>query len=248
MPGARHSKHSKAGRARGERYGRRPIRTRTPLPVLVVVSDDTATAPNYFRALHREVKQHVTIKVVSAHCEGASPGTVVQQACKEKRDFGKGRDAVWVLLDLEGDANRRQQTQVARRKAEQRGVRVALSIPCYEVWMLLHLEDTGEQFSDCRAVVSRVKQLWHQEFGEGFSSKAQADYAKIVPRRAQAAQRAELHWNNNDPARTEVFKVIRQIDAFQADMVIPAEPQGPRRQRHPCGASPRRANPGEREQ
>jgi hypothetical protein len=194
------------------------------LPVVVIVCDDTATAPNYFRTLQREVKRHVTIKVVSAHCEGASPGTVVQQACKVKRDFGKDRDAVWVLLDLEGDANRQQQTEAARTKAEQGSVSVALSIPCYEVWTLLHLEDTGRQFSDCRAVVSRVKQLWHQEFGEGFSSKAQADYARIIPLRERAAQRAEAHWNNNDPSRTEVFRVIRGIDAFLPDTPSPPEP------------------------
>lgn len=228
MPGARHSKHSKAGRSRGGRYGLRPIETRTPLPVVVVVCDDTATAPAYFGLLKREVKQYVTVRVVPAPCEGASPGSVVERAAKEKASLAESggaedRDAVWVLLDLEGDADRRQQTEAARRRAEQCSVNVALSIPCYEVWTLLHLEDTGQQFSNCREVISRAKQLWQLPFRKGFGSKAQADYAKIIPLRAQAAQRAEAHWNSNDPSRTEVFRVIRAIDAFRSATASSAE-------------------------
>lgn len=229
MPGARHSKHSKAGRSRGGRYGHRPLETRTPLPVVVVVCDDTATAPAYFGLLKREVKQYVTVRVVPAPCEGASPGSVAERAAKEKATLAEcggaeDRDAVWVLLDREGDANRQQQAAAARKKAEQDGIRVALSIPCYEVWTLSHLEDTGRRFSDCREVVSRVKQLWRQSFGEQCGPKAQADYAKIMPLRAQAAQRAEAHWNSDDPSQTEVFRVIRDIDAFRSATASPAEP------------------------
>lgn len=218
MPGARHSKHSKPGRSRGGRYGHRPVKTRTPLPVVVIVCDDKATAPAYFGLLKREVRQYVTVRVVPAPCEGASPDAVVAQAIREKATLAdspddEARDAVWVLLDLEGDANRRQQTEAARKKAAQGGVKVALSIPCYEVWTLLHLEDIGQLFNSCGEVVSRVKRLWQQRFGEELGSKARADYSKIIPLRHEAARRAESHWNNNAPSRTEVFRVIQQIDA-----------------------------------
>ena len=70
-------------------------------------------------------------------------------------------------------------------------------------------------------VLARVQHLWEKEFGQEFGrKKAQADYSKIIGRRHEAATRAEAHWNQNDPSRTEVFRIIEAIDAYL--------PQGPK--------------------
>ena len=219
MPGARKSKYSKEACNRRQRFGVRSTRTRAPLPIVTIVCDDTATAPAYFIVLRREVKQRLTLKVFRAPCQGASPDMVVEEAIRKTREFAQGgdrddndRDVVWALLDVESEPERQSQAQDAKTKAEQNGVKVALSVPCYEVWTLLHLQDTGEQFANCREVLARVRQQWKACFGQQLGPKAQADYSKIVPRRGEAAKRAEAHWNNGDPSRTEVFGVIRDID------------------------------------
>ena len=72
---------------------------------------------------------------------------------------------MWVLIDLEGDAARQRQAQDAKRRAEQKSVKVALSVPCYEVWTLLHLEDTGAPVRTTAAdVLAQVKRLWKNAF------------------------------------------------------------------------------------
>lgn len=186
---------------------------------MVIVCDDTRTAPAYFTELKREIKQYVTLKVNRAPCQGASPNVLVDHARNEQESLKTDRDdddkdAVWVLLDLEGGPEQCAQTQQTKKLAKQEGISVALSIPCYEVWTLLHLEDTGTQFNDCNQVLDRVRQLWKERFEQEFGPKARADYSKIIKRRHDAVTRAESHWINRDPTRTEVFKVIQQIDSY----------------------------------
>lgn len=88
---------------------------------------------------------------------------------------------------------------------------VALSDPCYEVWTLLHLQDTGEMFVDCGAVLARIRQRWKTRFGQEFGKKAQADYSKILADRATAAERARRHHQNGDQSWTEVYLLIDEI-------------------------------------
>lgn len=219
MPGARKSRFTREGQAHRRRYGTRPEGTRPTLPIVVVVCDDARTAPGYFGELKREVKQHVTVRVLPATCADATPDRVVEEAIRRKEELRADRDAadkdaVWVLLDIEGDARQRQQAEDAASKAEKLDVSVARSVPCFEVWTLLHFEDTGTRFDTCRDALARVKRLWKREFGQHLGHKAQADYSKIIGRRAEAAERAERHWNQGDPSRTAVYQVVRNIDQY----------------------------------
>ena len=210
-------------------FGAAHPRSGSPLPVVVVVCDDSRTAPAYFDLLKRAVKQHVTLNIPRVGCQGGSPATVLDRAIAEHeklRDDGGDRDAVWALIDMERDPACQRRAVDAKKKGEQRGIKVALSDPCYEVWTLLHLEDTGRQFNDCGQVLDRVKQLWQQQFGQQFDQKAQADYSKIVPLRHEAAARAKRHYEAEDQSRTEVYKIIEYI-----------EPEGNRGQAERGGAS-----------
>ena len=94
-----------------------------------------------------------------------------------------------------------------------RGVQVALSSPCYEVWTLLHLVGTGETFMNCAAVLSRVEIEWAKAFGQAFGTKAQADYSKLMPLVDQAVERASRNHQSvpPTPSWTEVYKAVQVI-------------------------------------
>ncbi len=214
MPGARHSKFSKHRRSARDRYGRRPVETRAPRPVKVIVCDDSRTAPAYFNELKREVRQHVTLKIVSAKCT-AEASRIVQRAIEERSKLNEDNeagDSVWALLDLECEPHVRRHAETEKRRAEQSNVAVALSDPCFEVWTLLHLEDTGTLFTDCGAVIRRIESAWESRFAQDFPRKAQADYSKIIGLRHEAARRAKQHWEAGDPSRTQVYRIIEQIE------------------------------------
>lgn len=133
-----------------------------------------------------------------------------QGAARDNND----KTAVFALIDLEQERERQDKAYAAQKTGETKGITVALSNPCYEVWTLLHLVDTGEHFEDCAAVLRRVQGEWQKEFDQEFGKKGQADYSRIVGRRAEAAKRARARREREDPSWTEVYKVIEKIDEF----------------------------------
>jgi hypothetical protein len=206
------SKHKNMGH---KRYGAsRPYQTRPTLPVVTVVCDDTKTSVAYFTELKREVKAKVTVNVVPAPRCGASPDDVIKHAVGvvESIDPTQADDSTWILLDMEAERYKQDQAQQAKKQAAENKVTVLLSNPCFEVWTLAHLVDTGEAFNDCAAVVTRVKAEWKKKFGDGFGKKkGQADYAKLMTFRNEAVRNANKRNSNRDGSWTEVFQVVEAI-------------------------------------
>jgi hypothetical protein len=105
---------------------------------------------------------------------------------------------------------------------------VALSNPCYELWSLLHLVDTGEMFINCAAVIERLAKEWQGRFKQAFGPKAQADYSKIIEDRMAAVARARKHHENGDQSWTEVYLVVEDIERRIASQVAPDANAGQR--------------------
>jgi hypothetical protein len=206
---------------RSDRFGlSRPRRIRPTLPIVVVVCDDARTAVAYFTELKREVKEKVTLQVVPAPCDGATPDDVVSLAIKwgtelsseAHHDPEDAKELVWALIDLEVEAQRQAQAHQAKKKAQQAGVSVALSMPCFEVWTLAHLIDTGEHFMDCDAVLARIRKEWKKRFNADFGrQKAQADYSKLMEHRDEAVRRARMRSAGTDQSWTEVYQVVEAV-------------------------------------
>lgn len=204
-------------RGGGHRFGfSRPAGIRPTLPIIVVVCDDTKTAVAYFGEIKRIVKADVTVEVVKAPCRGADPDSVVSLAVERARQIEDDGDAVWALVDLEAEQAKQDQAYQSKKKGEEGGVHIALSNPCFEVWTLAHLADTGEAFNGCKAVGERVRTEWRKAFGTEFAKKAQADYQKLMPFMDKALQRAETRHARNDPSWTEVYKVVKAILSLSA--------------------------------
>jgi hypothetical protein len=203
-----------------QRYGRRPFQTRSTLPIVTVVCDDTKTAVAYFNEFKRQVKARITVKVEPAPRCGASPDDVLKVATELARTLAPKEegDSIWTLLDTEAEEYKQEHAHRAKRRADETLVHVLLSKPCYEVWTLAHFIDTGEAFSDCNAVVARVKAEWKKRFGTGFGSKkGQADYAKLMPLRTEAVKNAKKRAPDRDSSWTEVHKVVEAILALCMD-------------------------------
>lgn len=191
------------------------FQTRPPLAVVNIVCDDTRTAVAYFTELKREVKASVTLIVERAPCTGASPQRVVERAKLLARSHEEG-DSTWAIVDMEVEPHKQDSARQAKEGSGQR-VTVLLSNPCFEVWTLAHLIDTGEAFSSCQAVVDRVRGEWKRQFDVDFpEQKAQADYSKLMPLRRQAVANARRHNAGNSGSWTEVYLIVEAIDCLYA--------------------------------
>lgn len=222
--GASKSKRSRSRNIDANRYGSRPVAVRPARPVIIIVCDDARTAVAYFSGLKRMVKERVTLNVIPSPCSSATPGQVVDRAQRalaalqgERTHDESDRTAAWVVIDREHRPDLQRAADEAKSTAESNGISVALSHPCYEVWTLLHLLDTGAHYANCNAVFDRVKSEWARKFGQPLGPKGQGDYAKIVPDRHEAAQRARKHHEAGDPSWTQVYLLIEAIEAYCAE-------------------------------
>ena len=133
-------------RERERRPARRPA-NREPRRRLLIVCEGKVTEPQYLRGFERWQRNN-TVEIEIPNSQGV-PLTLVQRAVelKETADTQakRGRDAflvfdeVWCVFDI--DEHPKDKVNDARQLARARGIEVAVSNPCFELWILLHFRE-----------------------------------------------------------------------------------------------------------
>jgi hypothetical protein len=127
-----------AREVRFEKRTRRSDRSRPLRRRLLVVTQGEVTEPVYFEALKR---LHREVVVVVETCP-KSPPQMLDAAraiqIKAARSREERYDTVWVVFDAEERPDLAMLRQL-RHQADQHGIRLAWSNPCFEVWLTLHL-------------------------------------------------------------------------------------------------------------
>jgi len=166
---------------------KRKVAIRRPKKTLVVYCEGEKTEPQYLLALKeqpfvRDVAA-VDLRVETGH-GGAVPRTLVSLAV-EARDRARGEegeiDEFWCVFDVEWPKNHPGLKEAIRRAADN-GIKLAVSNPCFELWLILHFQDHGA-WADNEGVRRLRAQL------DGSSNKG-LDAARYMPLVAEAARRA----------------------------------------------------------
>ncbi len=133
-------------RDRPRRAGRRKDQ-RDPLPAILVVCEGKNSEPQYIDGFQRG-RRLKNVRVEFGKRAG-EPSRLVEYAVKKLRD---GFDEVWCVFDVDEHQQARTAAELARKK----GIRIAISNPCFELWLLLHFRDQpGMQ--DCAKVVTLLR-------------------------------------------------------------------------------------------
>ena len=168
---------------------RRKRETRRLAKRFLIVCEDGKSAPNYFEALKKDLSLEATsIQVVSS--EGRTqPIQVVQRAIERMTEAAspnsgtEGFERVWCVVDGDyGDA-----VQVARVRAEEQGIQLAVSTMCFEYWVLLHFEENNIPTEDCDAIIKTIKK---RKYIPNYD-KGKFDFTTIVGNFRSARDRAE---------------------------------------------------------
>ena len=126
---------------------------------ILILSEDEKSSKLYFESFKKDEKlkrdlSSVDIQVV--HPKNHDPVGLVTKAkdmkAKAKRDRN-AYDEIWIVLNRDGHANIDQ----ALNTAEANKIQVALSVICFEYWILLHFEPTTKSFSKCDEVIHYIK-------------------------------------------------------------------------------------------
>ncbi|QSB15076.1 RloB domain-containing protein [Natronosporangium hydrolyticum] len=159
---------------------RRATARRPELRTVVVFCEGKNSEPDYIRGLKRlpEVVRDTALNL-ELHPRQGVPLTLVQMAADRLED--PEVDACWCVFDVEWPRNHPNLAE-ARQLAEARGIRLAISNPCFELWLVLHHQEFTKQVATAEA--ERLSRKL-----DGRSAKS-IDSGFYLPLRKMAAARA----------------------------------------------------------
>ena len=203
--------------ARLRRDYRRRRPSKDPEPAILVVTEGKKTEPEYLGSLRRRLHL-ATAAVVVCPADGTDPGSIVDCAIsirKQRRDEAGQGDVVeysetWIVFDSEQRLGTPALSN-ALTKALQQGLRVALSAPCFEYWLVLHFEYTTSLMYTCREVERRLKRHIPDY------DKSSPPMAVLIPKVAIAVGHAEKCRIEQEKAdaplpRTGVDQLVRAMN------------------------------------
>ena len=196
--------------------GRRPRRGHTPRKerrVLRVLTEGRVTEPSYLIAWARRHRHSISLSLPES---GMAPETLVDHARQHLRRRRRSRrgdqdfDEIWCMFDIDLHPN----VPTAIHNARQSGIEVAVSNPCIELWLVLHVEDQTA-YINRRNVQRRANEL-QLTFGKGIPDSA---WSRLFDEFATARQRAKAldqrHAGNGSPPRsnpsTDIWRLVDRI-------------------------------------
>ncbi len=108
--------------------------------IVIVVEGDVAE-PSYFRMIEEKFKNSIKLKIVPSQ-KKSSPKNLLETARKERREYSdsgseKKPESIWIVCDVDLHKN----CQIIIKEAQDEGFKVAISNPCFEVWLFQHLAE-----------------------------------------------------------------------------------------------------------
>ena len=179
---------SRKDRRAGARPLKRKVATRTPRKTLVVFCEGERTEPEYLNALKRQPSvrdvRAVDLRVETRHGGGSVPRALVATAIEARNkatDEEAEIDEFWCVFDVEWPENHPGLREAAQQ-AQANGIKLAVSNPCFELWLILHFQDHGSWLDNTEA-----RRLRRQLDGSGDKGLEAAKYLPLI---ADAARRS----------------------------------------------------------
>ncbi len=122
--------------------------------IFVIAVEGEKTEAQHF-SLFEGSRVHV--EILPADSDGLSaPKHVLERLVKFGEEYDLGpEDERWLVADV--DRQRGQFLDEVTQVAQESGYRLALSNPCFELWLLLHFQEPDVADIDCKAVIDRLR-------------------------------------------------------------------------------------------
>lgn len=107
--------------------------------LIIIATEGNKTEPHYFNAIatyYRNSKVHV--EVLERKSTASAPEHVITELDKFRREYSLNEhDELWLVIDLDGWGSGK--LSEVSTQCEQKNYGFAVSNPCFEVWLLLHV-------------------------------------------------------------------------------------------------------------
>ena len=176
---------------------------------IVIATEGEKCEPNYFEALKSKSKQNINIELLPTTKGFSSPDHVFTrlQQFKAKHQLDP-EDQCWLIADV--DRFQKQGTlQKAVRDCQEFGYFFAVTNPCFELWLLLHLENPqGAQ--SCSFYKRRLSQLLKPHgAGKNHGVFFMPHVEKAVERARILDSRSEDKWPQE--TGSHLYKLIEEL-------------------------------------
>jgi hypothetical protein len=173
----------------------------------IIATEGARTEKQYFAMFQNE---RVRVEVLATDADNkSSPQHVLNRIAlfKEQYDFGE-KDQLWLMIDR--DRWPIENLKDVCRGAREESIGLAISNPCFEVWLLLHHRDMEVEELNCKAVEAQLR----DQLGGYKKTNLNADLFR--PYISEAVRRAKdldtdtaSHW----PVvpGTRVYKVVQNF-------------------------------------
>lgn len=212
---------ARISKLRGNGSFRRKAGQKPPRAITIIVCEGE-TEQEYFEAARIKYGLTTAEIILADNTKGSAPISVVECAEEKCKERG-GYDRVYCIFDRDGhesfDRARAKINALAGRKQKPLPIKEAISIPCFELWVLLHHEMTDAPFHRCVDVITRVREHMpgYQKADTAIARQLMANVEAALVHADRLEQRAA---NNNYNPYTSVHHVLRYFESVAAQETI----------------------------
>ena len=178
--------------------------------IIRVLTEGKVTEPGYIKMLARK---YLDVRIEINPKDAGVPLTLVRLAReyqKQNKKRNPDYDEIWCVFDIDQHPNIEQAIQEARDS----GINVAISNPCFELWLVLHYQNQTRHI-DRQAIQSLSKKLGITD-GKKITPEAQRELlAKLDEARSRAKNLESMHKDNDSkPWENPSSQMWRFVDLF----------------------------------
>ncbi len=184
---------------------------------VLIVTEGTKTEPDYFHLLVRELDLLTTVKIFPA--KGSAPINVIEEA-KARLSKDKDFEQVYCVFDQDRHptyADALDKWRKLKKKYKRKTLCAITSIPCFELWYLLHVSDSRKPYADADDLIVNLKKK--SPFENYQKNDCDRFFGKICERRKDALARAK-HFL--DEAKKEGLPEFHENPSTRVHLVVEA--------------------------
>lgn len=124
-----------------------------------------------------------------------------------RREGPPAYDQVWCVFDRDHHANIDQALDMAKANS----IKIALSTPCFEVWLLLHFDSSTRPYTDCAEVIRHLNNHLQSRYDK--SAMPMEELFPVLDTVMTHARRLRAHNEASATVNpwTDVDKLIEEI-------------------------------------
>lgn len=201
---------------------KRPKAVKDVTPVMHIYCEGEKTEPAYFKKyLEKTRPGDIRTKVIQIEAtKKNTPIQLIDVAIEKLRSCPEG-DTFWVVFDRESHQKYKDELHhQAYSKARGKGINIAISNVCFELWILLHFQDCSSpyvSFDDLMAKSGLKKQLQDngiQSYEKGESRIFDLIQGDVAQARIRAKEMSEATKAAADAKKTMPYQLNPYCDVY----------------------------------